>query len=255
MRHFYCDLDNTLIYSYKRDIGDQKIPVEEYQGRENSFMTKTSHELLGNIKEYLRMIPTTTRSLAQYQRIQLGVGEFSLALVANGGLLLRNGEVDLPWQEESLQLLASYCPKMEEIAENLQKSGEISSEIRWVDDLFLFGKSPNAEALAEELGKTLDSGLDVQTNGEKLYILPKTLSKGRAIQRLEARFGGSQVFVAGDSLFDCSMFGQAHLGFAPEGLRKHLKETDLVWFCPETVLFSEGLLQELHSICQKEPDV
>ena len=41
MRIFFTDLDNTLIYSYKRDIGDAKRCVEVYQGREISFMTNT----------------------------------------------------------------------------------------------------------------------------------------------------------------------------------------------------------------------
>ena len=35
---FYSDLDNTLIYSYRREIGGKKRCVEVYQGREISFM-------------------------------------------------------------------------------------------------------------------------------------------------------------------------------------------------------------------------
>ena len=36
---FASDLDNTLIYSYKRDIGDNNTLVERYEGREVSYMT------------------------------------------------------------------------------------------------------------------------------------------------------------------------------------------------------------------------
>ena len=45
--HIFCmDLDNTIIYSYKHDIGNEKINVEIYQDREISFITKKTQELL-----------------------------------------------------------------------------------------------------------------------------------------------------------------------------------------------------------------
>ena len=45
---FVSDLDNTLIYSYKREIGKKKICVELYEGKEISFMTENSYRLLNN---------------------------------------------------------------------------------------------------------------------------------------------------------------------------------------------------------------
>lgn len=45
MQIVHTDLDNTLIYSYKHEIGGPKTCVEIYQGREISFMTETSHRL------------------------------------------------------------------------------------------------------------------------------------------------------------------------------------------------------------------
>lgn len=41
---FISDLDNTLIYSYKKNIGGDTINVEVYEGREISFMTRGSYE-------------------------------------------------------------------------------------------------------------------------------------------------------------------------------------------------------------------
>ena len=40
---FHTDLDNTLIYSYKHDIGPQKRNVELYQGREISYITEETY--------------------------------------------------------------------------------------------------------------------------------------------------------------------------------------------------------------------
>ena len=47
---FCTDLDNTIIYSYKHDIGDRKRNVELYQGREISFITDKTYDLLRVIK-------------------------------------------------------------------------------------------------------------------------------------------------------------------------------------------------------------
>ena len=98
MQIVHTDLDNTLIYSYKHEIGGPKTCVEIYQGREISFMTETSHRLLGQLcsKPGVLVVPTTTRTLEQYQRIDLGIGVPEYALVCNGGVLLHQGKEDLP---------------------------------------------------------------------------------------------------------------------------------------------------------------
>ena len=40
MKLLCTDLDNTLIYSYKHELGNEKRNVELYQGREISFITE-----------------------------------------------------------------------------------------------------------------------------------------------------------------------------------------------------------------------
>lgn len=46
---FNSDLDNTLVYSYKHNIGDDKINVEIYHDREISYITKRTSRLLNNV--------------------------------------------------------------------------------------------------------------------------------------------------------------------------------------------------------------
>ena len=53
MKIFCTDLDNTIIYSYKHDIGTEKINVEIYQEREISFASKKTISLLETIKDEL----------------------------------------------------------------------------------------------------------------------------------------------------------------------------------------------------------
>ena len=73
---FHTDLDNTLIYSYRHDIGRDRRCVEVYQGREISFVTQETHRLLQKLserKEQVLIVPTTTRTAEQYARINLSL--------------------------------------------------------------------------------------------------------------------------------------------------------------------------------------
>ena len=44
-----ADMDNTIIYSYKRNIGENKLNVELYNGREISFISEKTHDLLKKV--------------------------------------------------------------------------------------------------------------------------------------------------------------------------------------------------------------
>ena len=91
---FFMDLDNTLIYSYKtvmsyessKNLPDARIDrrlswkqesvhqepmpvkskdwlnVEIYQGREISYITKRTHELLLELRKHALIVPATTRT-------------------------------------------------------------------------------------------------------------------------------------------------------------------------------------------------
>ncbi|MBE8948972.1 MAG: HAD hydrolase family protein, partial [Quinella sp. 3Q1] len=85
---FACDLDNTLIYSYKHRRAED-ICVEIYDGREQSFMSPRSLELLKKIAEKILFVPITTRSIEQYRRI-FWAADFkpTVAVVANGAYIL-----------------------------------------------------------------------------------------------------------------------------------------------------------------------
>ena len=103
---FFADMDNTLIYSYKRDIGSDKIGVEFYPEKSDDFLyDKTSWKLLQKVAHKLLFIPTTTRTIEQYQRINLGFVPL-YALVCNGGILLENGQENMRWYADSRELAA-----------------------------------------------------------------------------------------------------------------------------------------------------
>ena len=249
MRIFFTDLDNTLIYSYKRDIGDAKRCVEVYQGREISFMTEKAHRLLKKIRKRALIIPVTTRTVEQYNRIDLGIGAPAYALACNGGVLLADGREDAPWFLESQQLVAGCTGHLAFAKELMQKDNNRCFEVRDIRGLFLFTKSENPIESAEYLRASLDKGLvDVFCNGLKVYVVPKALNKGMAVKRFCKRVSPGAVVAAGDSAFDVPMVKEADAGIVPEGIFKMVEGCGKVTYVPEGQLFSDKLLEKVNDV-------
>ena len=118
---FCTDLDNTLIYSYKHDIGENKRCVEIYQDREISFITQETYRLLCEVKKQAMIVPVTTRTVEQYDRIDFGVGTFSYALTCNGGVLLIDGHEDESWYQESLKMISDSRQELLRAVELLEQ--------------------------------------------------------------------------------------------------------------------------------------
>ena len=243
------DLDNTIIYSYKHNIGKEKINVEIYQGREISFITKKTYNLLERLKKEYVIVPTTTRTIEQYKRIDLGIGEFTYALVCNGGVLLINGERDNEWYEASLQLVNESNSELEKAMSLLTGDARRKFELRFIEKLFVFTKCNDPYEVVQNLKTQLETELvDVFNNGEKVYVVPKKLSKGIAINRLREKLHPEYIIAAGDSEFDVSMVEEADYGIVPHGFtymyncKKNLLEME------EDTIFSEALSEKVLTI-------
>ena len=132
------------------------------------------------------IIPLTTRSLRQYNRIQLP--KFNTILLSNGGILLNNGVIDESWYNESLDY-AKRCINDLMLAKRfLEGSVDTYFEVRFVDELFIFTKVHNVENNMIRLKSILDcNNVDIFNQRDKIYIFPKELSKGNAIKRLKQR--------------------------------------------------------------------
>lgn len=239
------DLDNTLLYSHRRDIGAKKEVVEWYQGQPITYMTRRTQALLRRVAAQMEIIPCTTRSIAQYKRVQfLPDWMPQQALVCNGGVLLRQGVVDIAWQRESLALRDSAWQELLRAKALLEQWPELLLlPLRWVDDLFLFTKSEQSEQLAAWLMAQLDLALvQVHVQEKKLYVLPKELHKGTALQRLRQLYPTETIYAAGDSQFDVSMLLAADFAFAPMCLGDALAAQPNKRLVPDGVLLSEELL-------------
>ena len=156
---FYTDLDNTMIYSYKHEIGVEKRCAEIYHEREISYITKETYRLLQKIKakeEQLVMVPTTTRTTEQYQRIHLGIGDLPYALVCNGGVLLAGGREDEDWYRGSLERIRDSRETLHQALELLDKESRRSFELRFIRELFVFTKCQEPEAVVCDLKRKLN---------------------------------------------------------------------------------------------------
>jgi len=245
MKILCTDLDNTIIYSYKHDIGNEKMNVELYKEREISFISNHTFELLKKVKEEFLVIPTSTRTIEQYERINLKIGTFKYALVCNGSVLLVDGKKDKDWYEESLRLAKPSNLEVKKALEYLENDKRRTFELRYIEDLFVFTKCYKSETVVNELREYLDKNLvNVFNNKEKVYVLPTSLSKGKAIERLRKYLKAEFIIAAGDSEFDISMVEAADVGLVPYGFKSEFNIKSDIYEMGKEGLFSEQLLSK-----------
>lgn len=251
---FHTDLDNTLIYSYKHDIGNQKRCVEIYHGREISFVTQKTYFLLQKIMRQekchqILVVPTTTRTIEQYQRIQLGIGAFSYALVCNGGVLLVDGKEDETWYQDSLKRIQNSTEELQKALDLLRNDMRRTFELRFIKELFVFTKCEEPEAVVKDLKELLNTEVvDIFYNGIKVYVVPKALNKGTAVKRFRDYIHAELVIAAGDSAFDISMLEAADWGIAAPELAQRYSFSQKVIFPSADKIFAEAVLETVFSL-------
>lgn len=265
-----CDLDRTLIYSKNAlwlEGADKDAPrlvvSEVYKGSPLSYMTGAAEELLRTIMDSAIFVPVTTRTHAQYQRVQLPktttqpVTEY--AIVANGGVILHQGEPDLQWEKHIAKQVAANCSPLEMIAAHLSKP-EFQAWILNVhnaSDLFIYAITDRAAIPTEFLSEleTLcqGSGWSTSLQGRKLYCVPNPVNKADALAELARRTNADTVLAAGDSLLDQEMLAHADLAFRP----LHGELHDVSWQAPNLqltdvrgVLAGEQILQQMLAVLQ-----
>lgn len=223
-----CDLDRTLIYS-KNSLwlsgADKDAPamvvVEVYEGAPLSFMTRAAEELLIGVKAAATFVPATTRTQAQYERVQLPGPVPEYAITSNGGVLLHHGAPDTAWSAQLTAHMAADCAPLEEIEAHLAKP-EFAPwilRLRRAEDLFAYAiidRDAMPSAFLAELVELCEAaGWSVSVQGRKLYCVPKPINKAAALAEVIRRTGTENVIAAGDSLLDAGMLDVAQLAFRP----------------------------------------
>ena len=215
-------------------------------------MTKKTQELLKQVAKNTMFVPTTTRTIEQYKRIQLGIQEPKYALVCNGGVLLIDGEKDQRWYQESLAFIKDTRNVLEQAILFLENEESRTLEVRFIEELFVFTKCSRAEEVVEKLKHHLNSReVDVFHHGVKVYVVPKALSKGKMVKRFKEYIGASIMIAAGDSEFDVSMLKEADVSFAPESLAQQYTLEENTKVISDSLIFSEEVLKNIEQYCKK----
>lgn len=260
-----CDLDRTLIYSAAAlGLGgpDAAAPAllvaEVYQGVPISFLTRRAQTLLAELAAAAVLVPTTTRTLAQYERVRLFDRPPTFAVTTNGGRIIADGRPDEDWAGEVGARLTSACAELAELAEHLDKVADprwtLSSRV--AEDLFCYLVVNRAELpatfVADLAAWCEPLGWAVSLQGRKIYAVPCPLTKSAALAEIGRRTGAGPLLAAGDSLLDADLLDAAQFGVRPA----HGELADLNWHRDHIavtsatgVLAAEEILTRLLAAC------
>ncbi|SIH20311.1 Predicted hydrolase (HAD superfamily) [Mycobacteroides abscessus subsp. abscessus] len=224
------DLDQTLIYSRRHLPTDahEFSCVEIYEGRPISYMTETARVLLTDLARRHIVVPTTTRTVEQYQRIMLPGGPYPIAITTNGGDILIDGAPDPSWRSGIQTHIAAECAGLDDVvAELLTRIDD-----NWVRNMRTAGDLFCYLVVDEALTPTdfehnwqqwcAPRGWGVSRQGRKIYTVPQVLCKSRAIAEVRRRLleegqlaTDAPVFAAGDGSLDAELLQYADLGIRP----------------------------------------
>ncbi len=227
---FATDLDNTMIFSHRSITGNKNMfhCVERYQGREITYMTDSAIQKLKFLMNNIFVIPATTRSLAQFNRVQL-FQNTKYAIIDNGGMILHNGMVDPNWDNHVNTILNQY--DFEKVYHVFTTLPTLISSPKIIDEKFVFAKVDDVDVCKKILKYKLDTKIwQLSFQGKKVYAIPAEITKGNALKYInEYLLNGNQTTIAaGDSNLDISMLEYSNYGIIPsncelEALNKFIK--------------------------------
>jgi hypothetical protein len=239
-----CDLDQTLIYSrraFRLPAGEPEpevVVVEYLDGRPLSHLTRRAVEGLRELASRVPIVPVTTRTQAQYERVHLGFTP-AYAIAANGGHLFVDGVADAGWSERVRERLAAAGSPLLEVLARARAIAEQSEAdgsgwvrtVRDADGLFVYLVAtertaiPDLTELEAELGL---AGWTVSVQGRKVYLVPQALTKEAALAEVKRRTGADRLAAAGDSLLDLGMLAMADVAIRPAHGELHEQGIDHV---------------------------
>ena len=224
---FATDLDRTIVYSRKalEDLGpalDDKLrAVERLDERELSFMTHKAYKILEEISKEIMVVPVTTRTTRQYERISVFQEQIPVkyAITSNGANILFEGKALPDWRESIFGRLKKECASHDELEDFLQKdTSHEKGQLNSAEGLFIYyllEEKLNREQVNEFKRTASAYGWRVSYQGRKLYFMPNPISKGEAVNFIKDREGITTLIGAGDSLLDEDFLVNCDHSFIP----------------------------------------
>ena len=243
------DIDNTLLYSYKYKK-DNDICIEMLNGEKQGFCSATTLELLKDISDKVLVVPITSRSIEQYERIEWPQDiKPAFAVVANGAILMADNNIDMDWYNNMRAIIQKYSSEFDSLQKYVIEKYKCKCKI--IDDSFIVIITESVDfAIKVEVDFLSKTKMEVVRNGRKVYLFPKGLNKGTALEMLKEKFHCDKVFSAGDSNNDIDMLMKSDYAFVPYGSEIFTYKCD-EWGIinhPEES-FSEFMLKKIKEIC------
>ena len=252
---FASDLDNTLLFSHRHRQPEDRC-VERLNGAEQGFFTRETPDLLPQVVQRVHLLPITTRSIEQYQRIQWPDGTAPrIALTANGAVLLRDGQVDRAWHAASQALARDHRYAPAAVLDHLTRQGGATS-VRCVEGVYVYAAYPDIPA-AERVAELEEIDLAPLHAG---YRAPYILAAARAVAAgeldlektgllpcTEARAELKKLNGVGDKVANCVvLFGLHQLDAFPVDvwIKRALAENMPEGFEPSSLGKYAGLAQQ-----------
>ncbi|GAB2523588.1 hypothetical protein GCM10027167_28270 [Nocardia heshunensis] len=224
------DLDRTMIYT-RAAGGPSNLPtvcVEHHEGQPLSYMTEAAARQLSTLAATAAVVPVTTRTIEQFQRVALPGGPWPYAVTSNGGTILRNGLPDRRWRSALDARVRAECATLIEVRAELRARVDESFalKLREADDLFCYlvvdeARLP-ANFLADWDAWCRPRGWSASQQGRKIYAMPTPVCKSAAVHEVRRRLldagdlhPDSVLAAAGDGALDAEMLRTADLAIRP----------------------------------------
>lgn len=251
---FTSDLDRTLIFSERTKLPDTSYKcVEKLDDKNISYISTTTYTRLTQLHEILDFVPVTTRSLAQYTRLTLFQHNVKpkLAIVANGGVILRDGNIDEVWQQHITKKMAELPLLYNQLQEHFPAmfTAPFVLQIQEVDSVFFTLVVDVLQFPLKELHifqlELEQYGWTCYLQGRKFYVLPRFLTKGAAVQYITSQQKYDWHAAAGDSRMDLSMLVLADTCYIPQHaeLAQNIEEHGLPILEETSSNFSDACLR------------
>ncbi|MEU8895350.1 HAD family hydrolase [Nocardia sp. NPDC048505] len=249
------DLDRTMIYSRNAMSAGAEVPtvcVEHLEGAPLSFMTTAAALRMQTLTEPAAVVPTTTRTIKQFNRIRLPGAPWRYAITSNGGNILVDGVPDMRWRIDVDAKVRAGGTTLSEVSAELRSRIDDSwvSKFRIADHLFAYlvvkPKLVPAGFLAEWDSWCQARGWSASQQGRKIYTMPQAVCKSIAVAEVRRRLtesgelaAGATTLAAGDGALDAEMLRAADSAIRP----RHGELEQLNWTSPNlTVTRASGIL-------------
>lgn len=224
---YASDLDRTLIYSLGA-IGVPEntpglVPAEIINGKTSSYISQQALNQLLELTKRVIFMPVTTRTIQQYQRINLFQETVipDYAVTSNGGNIIVGGVVDKEWRASIGRLVDRHSATADEVRSYIKaviRDEWIISE-SYCDELFFSFMVYRDQLPLDEITNLSDRlyklGWRVSLQGRKLYAVPAAVNKSDAILHVRRTVRSEPMVASGDSLLDKCLLDSADYAIAP----------------------------------------